>query len=134
MILEDFLESELNTICEDGSPDEIGEIICKMWRECVVGDYATVERTLNQERIRSGVIASSIGMEAGDIVLSDDEVEPEDSAKSAALAEAVAAAVGATGEDLMEVDVGTADYIAPVVDEEGFETISRKSRRSTKPK
>lgn len=126
LVLEDFLETQLNVICEDGSPDEIGEIVCRMWRECVAGDFSTVERTLNQERVRAGMAGKSIGMEGGDVVLSDDEVEIEDisAANLAAIAE---------GEEEEGMDVEPA-RIAPVIDEEGFETVSKKSRRTNKPK
>jgi pre-rRNA-processing protein TSR2 len=128
LVLEDFLESQLNVICEDGSPDEIGEIVCTMWRECCADDFTTVERTLNQERMRVGVSGKCIGMESGDAVLSDDEVETEDvSARNLdALAEG-----DEEGEEEMEVEPVIRE---PVIDEDGFEVIIRKSKRGNKPK
>lgn len=125
LVLEDFLESQLNVVCEDGSPDEIGEIVCRMWRECCADDFSTVERTLNQERMRAGMMGQSVGMEGGDVVLSDDELETED------VSAANMAAIAEGDEEGMEVEAVTRE---PVIDEDGFETVSRTSRRGTKPK
>ena len=102
-----------------------------MWRECAVGDFTTVERTLRQEKVRSSMIGKSIGLEGGDVVMSDDEVETEDVSgmNLAAISEE-----GGPDEDMsMDIPKPT-NSRQPVIDDEGFQTVNRKSTRTNKPK
>ena len=42
ILVEDYVDSEFNMVCEDGSPDEIGEIVVTMYRQCAEGDFSLV--------------------------------------------------------------------------------------------
>ncbi len=133
MVLEDFLETSFNTICEDGSPDEIGEIVVTMWRQCSTGDFSSVERTLAQERLRAGAAKQSVGIDGGDVVLSDDEVEED--YKCAPIPED--AEVDEGGDGAMEMDTtppAAAVSTGPIIDEDGFETVVRRSKRISNKK
>ena len=52
LILEDYMETEFNTILEDGSPDELGELLVTMWRQCGEGDFTLVTNALAREYVR----------------------------------------------------------------------------------
>lgn len=140
LVLEDFMETEFNAVCEDGSPDEIGEVLAQMFRACCAGDFSMVERTLHNERVRadSGK-RNSVGIDRGDAVLSDDEDEDGrvDGAQENMLLEAIAE--GAEGGEDGGMDVEAPELIpaprVPIVDEDGFETVVRRSKRlQGKPK
>ena len=32
LLLEDIMETDFNTVCEDESCDELGDLLCTMWR------------------------------------------------------------------------------------------------------
>ncbi len=53
LVLEDYLETNFSTICEDGSPGEIGELFCLMWRQCVEKDFTLVTNALAREFVRN---------------------------------------------------------------------------------
>jgi hypothetical protein len=89
-----------------------------MWRQCCAGDFSFVERTLNQERMRSSLIHKSVGLENGDAILSDDEGAEDNTAGAAAIS-----------SDAMDVEVEPRAYVAPVIDADGFETVVRRSKR-----
>eukprot|EP01035_Chromulina_nebulosa_P017324 gene17324-22865_t len=73
LILEDYLETFFNTICEDGSPDEVGDILVNMWRKCCDGDFTFVESIIKKENNRTDVLKASQGLDNGDAIDSDDE-------------------------------------------------------------
>ena len=78
LILEDFMEVNFNTICEDGSADEVSDLLCTMWRQCSVGDFTLVHNALAREYVRheAEVLNNSQGVTAdGD---ADDEMMDED--------------------------------------------------------
>ena len=52
LILEDVMENDFNTICEDESPDELGDLLCTMWRQCGEGDFNLVTNALAREYTR----------------------------------------------------------------------------------
>lgn len=100
-------------VCEDGSPDEIGEIIVTMYRQCAEGDFSLVNSTIERERARQDVVARSTGLEAGGDVLDESEAAPSTELNT-----------------IVEEEVSA--YV-PEVDEEGFETVARGKRtRSNK--
>jgi hypothetical protein len=100
-------------VCEDGSPDEIGEIIVTMYRQCAEGDFSLVNTTIEREKTRQNVLARSSGLEAGGDVL-----EETDEAPSTEL------------NTIVEEEVKA---FVPEVDEDGFETVARGKRtRSNK--
>ena len=72
-ILEDYMEAHFNTMLEDGSPDEIGELLCDMWRKCCVGDFEAVNIVKTKERMRPSITGQCQGLEGGDVIDSDDE-------------------------------------------------------------
>ena len=116
MLIEDFVESHFNMICEDGSPEEIGEIIVAMYRQCAEGDYSLVSATIERERTRQNVVANSSGLEAGGDVIE----ETEDDRKASDNVDTIVA------EEVQQV-------ITSEIDEDGFQTVSRGKRtRSNK--
>lgn len=113
VLIEDYVESEFNMVCEDGSPDEIGEIVVTMFRQCAEGDFSLVNSTIEREQARQNVIARSSGLESGGDVL-----EEADQAPSTEL------------NTIVEEEVKA---FVPEIDEDGFETVARGKRtRSNK--
>ena len=104
-----------------------------MWRQCAAGDFGLVERTLAQERLRAGAAKQSVGIEGGDIVLSDDEVDED--YRCDPITE------GDEGDEegggAMEMDTAPPDVAAPtgpIIDEDGFQTVVRRSKRISSKK
>lgn len=115
LLLEDFLESNFSTICEDGSPDELGELICTVYNQCGIGNFDLANDIISKERMRSSMVSRSVGVEdQGDAMDSDDDDVEGDG--EAALEEAVA-------EALEEV---------PRVDADGWETVSKRKKKNGK--
>lgn len=110
MLIEDYMVSELNVECEDGSPDEIGEIVVTMYRQCAEGDFSLVNTTLAREKARQSAVAHSSGLEASGDVLEEGDVDQGPSTELNSIVEEEVAA-----------------YV-PEVDEEGFETVARGRR------
>ena len=106
MLIEDFVDSEFSMVCEDGSPDEIGEVLVTMWHQCSQGDFTLVQRILSREQARPSGVSTSQGLEGGDII--DEEMEGGDEETN-----------DDTPEDVMPP-------AGPIVDEEGFQTVTRK--------
>lgn len=101
------METKFQTICEDGSTDELADIFLTMWRETGVGNFALVTNALAREFQRHEIVTASVGLEGGDAIDSDGEDEAEGDAM------------------MMEEEAPTLVPVAPVVDEEGFETVVR---------
>ena len=78
--LEDYMESEFNTVCEDGSYDELGELFCKMWRECCEGNFTMVTDILAKEYVRHEMVSKSQGLSNGD---ADDDSDNENNVEDA---------------------------------------------------
>jgi len=112
------METEFNTICEDGSTDEIGDLICTMWRQCLEGDYTLVTNALAREyaRHRHETLANSQGVDGGDECDSEDELEDTKAVENNSI--------------LIQEEI---EKNLPVIDEEGFEMIG-SGRRSRKPR
>jgi len=76
LVLEDYLEVNFFTVCEDGSTEEVGDILCTMWRQCCEGDFTLVHNSLAREYVRHEheVLQQSQGLcEDGDIDIGDDQ-------------------------------------------------------------
>lgn len=139
-ILEDYLEANFSTICEDGSPDELGDLLVLMWQQCCVGDFTLVNNATSREVARSaagGVVGQSQGLEGGDVDDGSDDGINNNDALFADQAELMAI----RGEELGTIEEdGTTDMIEdstpapPAVDVDGFETVARgkKSKKSNK--
>jgi hypothetical protein len=52
LLLEDYMETDFNAILEDGSPDELGELLVTMWRQCGEGDFTIATNALAKEYMR----------------------------------------------------------------------------------
>ncbi len=125
LILEDYLEQEFNTICEDGSPEELGEMFCVMWRKCCNGDFTMVTDVLAREYVRHEMVSKSQGLAGGDAD-SDDEGGLDDNGE-ALVAEAM--------ETIQEDDSAMQEEeqeAPPLVDPDGWETVTRKSNKKKK--
>ncbi len=119
--MEDYLETNFNTICEDGSPDELGELLVMMWRQCIVGDFTLVTNSLAREFVRHESLAQCKGISAtGDAMDSDDDEDVEEGADLDTIAE--------------EEDGETMEVLPPPprVDPDGWETVARGKSRSRK--
>lgn len=130
------METDFNTICEDESTDELGDLLCTMWRQCGEGDFTLVTNALAREfsrhthetlaRSQGDSISSRthnnflinfiIGIDGGDECDSDDD---EDDAE-----------VAAANDELVTQEI---EKQGPVIDEDGFETIGT-GRRGRKPR
>lgn len=124
LLLEEYLECEFNTICEDGSPEELGELIVNMWRECCTGNFNLVSDILGREFVRHEMISRSQGISGrGDIA-----DEADDDVDTTALEHAVQ-------EEVMELPVESTMETeeAPVlVDPDGWETVQRSKKSKKK--
>ena len=135
LVLEDFLDTRFHTVCEDGSPEEIGDLLCNLWKSCCEGDFSRAERIQAQERSRPSAVVHSQGMEGGDELDSDDDElnEEEHIQNQLRLQEGLESLQEQeeNDEDMggsMRVEQdSSADAAAPplppLVDEEGFETV-----------
>ncbi len=113
MLIEEFVDEEFSMVCEDGSPDEIGEILIQMWRECNEGEFRIVQNVIGKEREREALnpLKQSQGLEGGDAIDENEETGEETPDISMEMAEAVE-----------EAPTG------PIIDEDGFETVVRGKR------
>lgn len=125
LLLEEYLECEFNTICEDGSPDELGELIVNMWRECCTGSFNLVTDVLAREFVRHEMISRSQGI-CGKGDIADDA---DDDVDTTALEQVV-------HEEVMQLP--TLDSImeteeAPeLVDPDGWEKVQRSKKSKKK--
>jgi pre-rRNA-processing protein TSR2 len=130
LLLEDYLDTNFCTICEDGSPDELGDLFCSMWRECIVGNTNLVTNALSREYVRHEMVSKSEGLDGGDADDGSDEEygnEAED-----AVNEAVREQLGAVVEGDMETEDAEAPPLVAVEptperakDPDGWETVER---------
>lgn len=119
IFLEDVLDNSFNTECEDGSPDEIGELLCELWRTCGEGDFTLANRIIERGQSRQGAHTISQGYDNGDAADSDGEDE----------------AMGI--EDLSEEQIQSASSNSMVVEEDeeempdpdGWQTVRRGRRK-----
>ena len=118
LVLEDYMETQFSTILEDNSPDELGDLLVTMWRQCCGGDFTLVTNALAREFVRHEVVRRSQGLEGGDAIDSDDDDGGgDDGVKVAQLA--------AVAEGGMEMEEEEEDEVAPKVDPDGWETVAR---------
>lgn len=129
LILEDALEVDFNTVCEDGSPDELGELFCTMWRQCCVGDFSLVTDVLAKEYVRHEMVSRSQGLAAGDVD-SDEEEDGEQGDGEARIQEAMQS-IAEEDEGAMQMQEEEAP---PLVDPEGWEVVGRSNKKNNKKK
>ena len=123
MLLEDVLEVNFNVICEDGSIEEISELIILMWKQCGEADFTIAVTTLGREANRFEVISRSQGIDKGDAIDEDDNSDMEDNDNS----------INMTIDNAMDVEGSTTqvkkEKPQKVIDEDGFETVFRRGKR-----
>jgi pre-rRNA-processing protein TSR2 len=133
LVLEDYLETEFNTICEDGSPDELGELFVTMWRQCMEGNYTLVTDILAKEYVRHEMVSRSQGLVSGDI---DDHSDDgmDDTAVKEAVEEAVTEQIQQTEDNNNAGAAGMEDEddAPPLVDPDGWETVDRSRKGKNK--
>lgn len=135
MLIEDYVDQEFSMICEDGSPEEIGEILIQMWRECSEGNFNLVQIVIGKERDRQALnpLNKSQGLEGGDVIGEDDDEEGgENPNLSMEMAD-----IGEENEEEQEEKQQQQQQsirAGPIIDEDGFETVvrGRKSRKCKK--
>ena len=62
ILLEDYMDTQFSTVCEDGSCDELGELLVDMWRQCGDGDFNLVTNALAREFVRHETLSRSQGI------------------------------------------------------------------------
>jgi len=143
-LIEDYMRYAFNTECEDGSPDEIGAILCDMWRQCCEGNFELVANVQQkaQQRASAVNIAQSQGVSNGDAMDSDDDDDDMNIAEhNQHLMDQnmeaygghsfgnAAAGGGAKSDDSMGMGMNMVmeeedqEPQPPLVDEDGFETV-----------
>lgn len=127
LLLEDYLDTNFCTICEDGSPEELGDLFCTMWRECIVGNTNLVTNALSREYVRHEMVSRSEGLDGGD---ADDGSDDEGATGAEEeLNEAVRQQLEGVAEGDMETEEAEGDMaeavLEPVKDPEGWETVAR---------
>jgi coenzyme F420-reducing hydrogenase delta subunit len=131
LILEDYLETEFSTICEDGSPDELGELFCSMWRQCLDGNYTMVTDILAKEYMRHEVITQSQGLSAGDI----DDGESDDEEGAEGMEDTVAEQTQTALQQIQEENqMEEVEPEVPKVDADGWEIVDRSQKKNNKKK
>ncbi|GMG14956.1 unnamed protein product [Phytophthora fragariaefolia] len=111
-----YVESEFGLICEDGSVEEISELLTVLADECKKAQYDRVKAMHDQ--VQS---LFPIDLKAAKIKTQDDGV---------GLADGSAAALGAISEEA----AATQEPDEPLVDEDGFTTVRRSGRRKAPTK
>jgi pre-rRNA-processing protein TSR2 len=140
LLLEDYLDVNFQTICEDNSPDELGDLFCDMWRECIVGDTNLVTNALSREYVRHEMVSRSEGLDTGDADDGSDDGEMNDSEE--ALKEALKQGLSAEGLSLAAIpesgmdteDAEEEPVPEPVKDPDGWETVARGKKTTSKKK
>ncbi|KAF1323422.1 hypothetical protein FI667_g10548, partial [Globisporangium splendens] len=108
----DYVESEFGLLCEDGSVEELSELLVVLAEECKKGDYQRVRTLHEQVRMLFPINLKSAKVRAEGGVAADGHQSAE----------------GLEGiQEEQEDD-------APMVDADGFTTVRRSSRRKTAPK
>ena len=134
LVLEDYLETEFSTICEDESPDELGELFCTMWRQCLEGNYQMVTDILAKEYVRHEMVTRSQGLDGG----GDADDHSDDGRDDSELKQEVNEAVmqHTMTEDGMMVEEGNNPnddaMVEPGPDPEGWEVVNRSKKRKGK--
>lgn len=134
MLIEDYVDQEFSMVCEDGSPDEIGEILVHMWRECSEGNFNLVQTIIGKERDRQlqNPLNRSQGLEGGDVIDENDDDEDNNgnsnnNNNSIDMSEI---------EEQQQQEQEEQQYVrqGPIIDEDGFETVVRgkKTRKNKK--
>ena len=141
LLLEDYLDTNFQTVCEDGSPDDLGELFCDMWRQCITGNTDLVTNALSREYVRHEMVSRSEGLDTGDADdgSDDGEMNEAEQALQEALAHGLSAeGLGAIPESAMDEESGECETRqeaepAPVRDPDGWETVAR-GKKATKKK
>ncbi|KDO33440.1 hypothetical protein SPRG_02247 [Saprolegnia parasitica CBS 223.65] len=108
--IEDYIESEFGLVCEDGSVDEVAKVLCACAEECKQGQIERIRQLKEQFETSTFAI---------DLKRAKIQQEQEFLQRAAMVAE--------NGGE-MEVDD------TPAVDEDGFQTIRRSTRKKVQPK
>ena len=143
MVLEDYLDIHFQTICEDGSPDEIGDIFCTMWRQCIIGDFTLVTNALAKEYVRHEMVSKSEGLTGGDAA-DDSDNDDNNNESELLLQEALSAHKVSINsmQSINEIDEEQAMIIdnenieivqtIPKVDPDGWETVTKGKKTNKK--
>jgi hypothetical protein len=141
IVIEDYMERHFNTILEDDSPDEIGELLCELFRKCCEGDFTLVHSLQAKQAARVSAVTQSQGLAGGDAMDgSDDEMDHEGqrqmldegmAAYGGAAGLAAGAGAAAGGGDVMD-EGEEQEEAPPLVDEDGFETVLVGKKKKTR--
>lgn len=79
LLLEETMDQDFQTVCEDNSPNEIGILLCNIWSEVGNGNFSTVNNIIARETSRNTgtIISNSQGVDAGGDVMSDDDEDDD---------------------------------------------------------
>lgn len=136
LILEDYMDVNFSTVCEDNSPEELGELLVTMWRQCCAGEFGLVHNALAREFVRHEVLSQSQGLdETGDTMDSDGEEEEggEEAKEEAEILTAAALGGGAPLGTVVEEEGKEEEAPSvPVVDPDGWQPVLRRSQRKKK--
>lgn len=130
LVLEDYLETYFNTICEDGSPEEIGELLCVLWAECIAKNYGRVNALTERlaQRRRDEIMHASQGLAKGDEEDSDD-----DDAGAENPEQLIQEAMAASGALQMIAEEDEEEENAPpLVDADGFQMVQHHKGKGKK--
>lgn len=129
------METDFNTECEDGSPDEIGELLVQLWKECSSGEFHRIQNILDKEKKLGNVLQQSQGLQNG-----DELDEEDDDLIVCSMSEVVSIAndrMNSTSNTLMPVimegDENDQEIVeptrGPIVDADGWETVIKSKSK-----
>ncbi|TPX61064.1 hypothetical protein PhCBS80983_g01394 [Powellomyces hirtus] len=124
--LEAYFDEVFHANLDDGSPNQIGEKLCRLYKEIMVdGRTETFEAVKATANRANGVAGASV--RAGDDDSSDDDESSDEEIVGAE------ASSSSFSTEPMQVDAVPAEprqrRPEPVVDEDGFEIVQKKGRR-----
>mmetsp|Transcript_20536 Transcript_20536/g.28303 ORF Transcript_20536/g.28303 Transcript_20536/m.28303 type:complete len:228 (+) Transcript_20536:49-732(+) len=143
LVLEDYLDVNFYTVCEDGSTEEVGDILCTMFRQCCEGDFTLVHNSLAREYVRHEheVLQQSQGLcEDGDVDDNED-IDPNNiESLNSVIADRIQSIEEEVEEEIkiepIEVENTTTTDVAIGMQnvEDGWETVQRGKNANSKKK
>ncbi|CAG8763343.1 1960_t:CDS:2, partial [Acaulospora morrowiae] len=114
-ILEQVMSDEFNTLLEDNSAGQVSQKLIDVYNECMQENYTTVEAL--RSRHSSAPSASKKVVSGGDEEDDEDESDEEYGSED-----------NESVEEIDEMDVVPSSKKGPIIDDEGFQLVTKRRR------